>query len=218
MFNQYLVNGEETDSEDYNQYLGIFPTVDLTQLEDFPIYDENQDEPNPIFNENKDDEHLSNLLGPSNNVPSFQVPSLDCRSSNSSNFANQCGNALPMFFTPANAGFVACSSMKGGFFKMNQKHLKRKIFLSDGERKFKAQIYTILNKGRKFDKYILKSIHDFMKDKLNIPTMVREEFRRIDLYFKHFYKYEDRIIPFLKNNKEDIFEAFLRDKKSNKNK
>lgn len=203
----FRLDDDDPNEDEYPvQELDLLSTMSHDyQDEVFPIFNENQNEeppPDRLEDPPRDNQSLIRPPVDFNYVQEYTPQThISTCILNFPKFKNQCGVAL--FSNSSNEGF-GFNCMEGRFFWMNQKHPKRKISLSDDQKKFKDQFYAIFEKGKKFDKSILKKIHEFMKEELKIPSILREEYRRIDLYFKHFYEYKDIIIPFLKKNKKDI--------------
>lgn len=87
---------------------------------------------------------------------------------------------------------------------------KRKVYLTPEDQLFKENYYKILTTKKKFSKCHVKAIHDlFINKELGVRPISREEFRRIDLYFSHFSKYKDKILPILEKNKDYITSNIL---------
>ena len=65
---------------------------------------------------------------------------------------------------------------------------KRSVDLSEHEQYFKDQYYKIFVSRKKFEKKLVRQIHNLVlvKEIKNLKKMDREEYRRIDLYFKKY--------------------------------
>lgn len=86
---------------------------------------------------------------------------------------------------------------------------KRKVDLSQSELSFKDRFYAIFTTKKKFEKKLVKQIHDFIRKPFGFERMSREEFRRIDIYFQNYAKYSSQILGYLILHKEEIFDRFL---------
>lgn len=86
---------------------------------------------------------------------------------------------------------------------------KRKVDLSHNELSFKDRFYAIFTTKKKFEKKLVKQIHDYIRKPFGFERMSREEFRRIDIYFRNYAKYSPQILSYLILHKEEIFDKFL---------
>ena len=106
------------------------------------------------------------------------------------------------------AGFEGVSALDQSFGDPTRAP-KRKIDLSRTEMSFKDRFYAIFTTKKKFEKNLVRIIHNHIRKQLGLRTMSREEYRRIDLYFQHFAKYSETIIPYLSNHREEIYRKFF---------
>ena len=84
---------------------------------------------------------------------------------------------------------------------------KRKIDLSKEANTFKSFFYQIFTSKKKFDKKLVKNIHNLIAPHCNLRKISREEFRSIDLYFKEFSNSQEQILIYLHQHKENILDA-----------
>lgn len=85
-----------------------------------------------------------------------------------------------------------------------EKKSRKKINLSSNSQLFKNAFYRVFTNKKRFSKYLVKEIHDFLHDSLNLPKMRRDQIRSIDLYFDEFSKFSNLILSFLQVNKDKI--------------
>lgn len=91
---------------------------------------------------------------------------------------------------------------------------KRKVHLSDIALDFKNGFYSIFTYKKKFDKKYVKDIHNsYISKILNLDQISREEYRRIDLYFKKYAKYKDQILNLLRKHQGEISQNILKNLK-----
>lgn len=82
------------------------------------------------------------------------------------------------------------------------------IDLSEKVKDFQYYYYKVFTEKKKFGKEFVKKIHDdYMRFFLYFPKMERTQYRSIQTYFQDYLKYQNTIIPFLKNNKYQILHS-----------
>ncbi|KAK8892872.1 hypothetical protein M9Y10_030123 [Tritrichomonas musculus] len=89
---------------------------------------------------------------------------------------------------------------------------KRSVDLSEHEQYFKDQYYKIFVSRKKFEKKLVRQIHNLVlvKEIKNLKKMDREEYRRIDLYFKKYSPWQEQIFRVLKKHKKMIYREILK--------
>lgn len=89
---------------------------------------------------------------------------------------------------------------------------KRSVDLSEHEQYFKDQYYKIFVSRKKFEKKLVRQIHNLVlvKEIKNLKKMDREDYRRIDLYFKKYSPWQEQIFRVLKKHKKMIYREILK--------
>lgn len=86
---------------------------------------------------------------------------------------------------------------------------KTKVRLSDNQQDFKDNFYQMFTSKKKFDKKLVRGIHNNICAHFNFKKMTRDQYRMIDLYFKEYAKYSQQILIYLRDNKEEILKLVL---------
>ena len=71
---------------------------------------------------------------------------------------------------------------------------------------FKFSFYQIFTSRKKFPKKYVIMIHNSICPILKLRNISRDESRSIDLYFANFAQYSEKILLFIKNNKNSIIQ------------
>lgn len=85
------------------------------------------------------------------------------------------------------------SSKKRNFIKLNEQALN-----------FQYSFYQIFTSRKRFPKKYVALIHNSVCHDLNLRRINRDEIRSIFLYFDNFANSAEKILIFIKNNKEEI--------------
>lgn len=180
-----------------------------------------EDEDNPFF----EDESLSLTL---NNDDVFQTPSSQPTQvqlpSGPPVFQNKLQSNVhffelpnnikffppnPLFFNSPYEEFEQIQDVKQiedqSFRDAPKRAPKRKVDLSEDALHFKNEFYSVFVKKKKFEKRLVKIIHnEILAKDCVLKPMTREEGRRIDLYFQNYASLSKKIISCLKARKNEI--------------
>ena len=149
------------------------------------------------YNENNDSSYENNALIEVENNLHINYPSIPCQNC-------PCGHKL-LNFQPSNGWFGDSNHYHNPTSHGAVRAPKRRVELDNDEQEFKNKYYSIFTNYKKFDKVYVKKIHKlFLMDHFNFNKIIREEYRRIDLYFKHYSQYKDSILDFLQEHKTEI--------------
>ncbi|KAK8894262.1 hypothetical protein M9Y10_022697 [Tritrichomonas musculus] len=203
---QYFDSGQYSESfQGFESFNDIYSEKDLI---DFSFEDESNFTPTPIDsgqgNESPPGQYKSSLI-------------LKLRS-DLSKFSTIVSQNLSNQPSPNKVWLV---DFKDGSFTNHQsfgdptRAPKRKVDLSRNELSFKDRFYAIFTTKKKFEKKLVKQIHNYIRKPFGFERMSREEFRRIDLYFQNYAKYSEQILRYLIHHQEEIFDKFLSKSLSN---
>ena len=169
--------------------------------EDFIKLFENNENNDSIYYNNNDNgnnnKHENNAQIEVENNLHINDPSIPCQNS-------PCEHKL-LNFQPSNGWFGDSNHYHNPTSHGAVRAPKRRVELDNDEQEFKNKYYSIFTNYKKFDKVYVKKIHNlFLMDHFNFNKIIREEYRRIDLYFKHYSQYKDSILDFLQEHKTEI--------------
>lgn len=87
----------------------------------------------------------------------------------------------------------------------NESKSMQKVILDENDQSFKNNFYSIFTKKKRFNKNIVKEIHNcILVPILGFQPMTRNEFRCIARYFRNHSYMKEQIINCLKENKAKI--------------
>lgn len=84
---------------------------------------------------------------------------------------------------------------------------KKSWSLTENEIKFKKEYYSIFTSRRRFNKMIVRKIHDILRNHFCFRAMQREELRSVNIYFKNYAFYSSTILNFLRTKKDYIIKC-----------
>ncbi|KAK8871440.1 hypothetical protein M9Y10_007168 [Tritrichomonas musculus] len=90
-------------------------------------------------------------------------------------------------------------------FYLNRKR-KCHVRMNEKASIFKFSFYQIFTTRKKFPKKYVIMIHNQICINLNLRSINRDETRSIDLYFSNFAKHSEKILLYIKNNKNNIIQ------------
>lgn len=98
-------------------------------------------------------------------------------------------------------------NINGPFIQNQCKKFRKKkvnIKMSEVAQNFQFTFYQIFTTRKKFQKKFVILIHNEICGNLNLRRVNRDETRSIHLYFAHFSYCAERILVYIKNNKNEI--------------
>lgn len=81
---------------------------------------------------------------------------------------------------------------------------KKKVELTSDGLNYKKAFIECFTKDKRFSKSKVEKIHKYIQERIEIPHFNREHRRCVTLYYNNFAKYKNIIIPFIRQNKNEI--------------
>ena len=106
-----------------------------------------------------------------------------------------------------NIGFNNKLYNESSFFQSLPKNSHRKkssVKMNERAKNFQYSFYKIFTTRKKFPKKFVVLIHNAICANLNLRKVNRDEIRSIYLYFADFAQNSEKILLFIKNNKNEI--------------
>lgn len=120
-----------------------------------------------------------------------------CDSEPESKCENSISNLNQLSIMNINAPFIHDQCKK---FRRKKANIK----MSEVAQNFQFTFYQIFTTRKKFQKKFVISIHNEICSNLNLRRVNRDETRSIHLYFANFAYCSERILVYIKNNKNEI--------------